>query len=93
MSRYIYPYIFIAMVSGFWFSNDFNNSLNKILGDYQPDMIYGIPIYWILSMLLIIILIAIFGERIYKWDLNLVYGGVLKKLAELISDMEDLQAE
>lgn len=93
MSRYIYPYIFIAMVSGFWFSNDFNNSLNKILGDYQPDMIYGIPIYWILSMLLIIILFAIFGERIYKWDLNLVYGGVLKKLAELISDMEDLQAE
>ena len=56
-------------------------------------MIYGIPVYWILSMLLIIILIAIFGERIYKWDLNLVYGGVLKKLAELISDMEDLQAE
>ncbi|SDU17104.1 hypothetical protein SAMN04487762_2232 [Polaribacter sp. Hel1_33_78] len=93
MSRYIYPYIFIAMVSGFWFSNDFNNSLNKILGDYQPDMIYGIPVYWILSMLLIIILFAIFGERIYKWDLNLVYGGVLKKLAELISDMEDLQAE
>ena len=93
MSRYIYPYIFIAMVSGFWFSNDFNNSLNKILGDYQPDMIYGIPVYWILSMLLIIILIAIFGERIYKWDLNLVYGGVLKKPAELISDMEDLQAE
>ena len=93
MSRYIYPYIFIAMVSGFWFSNDFNNSLNKILGDSQPDMIYGIPVYWILSMLLIIILIAIFGERIYKWDLNLVYGGVLKKLAELISDMEDLQAE
>ena len=93
MSRYIYPYIFIAMVSGFWFSNDFNNSLNKILGDYQPDMIYGMPVYWIPSMLLIIILIAIFGERIYKWDLNLVYGGVLKKLAELISDMEDLQAE
>lgn len=93
MSRYIYPYIFIAMVSGFWFSNDFNNSLNKILGDYQPDMIYGMPVYWILSMLLIIILFAIFGERIYKWDLNLVYGGVLKKLAELISDMEDLQAE
>ncbi|MDG1508804.1 MAG: hypothetical protein P8Q53_03390 [Flavobacteriaceae bacterium] len=93
MSRYIYPYIFIAMVSGFWFSNDFNNTFNKILGDSQPDMIYGMPVYWILSMLLIIILIAIFGERIYKWDLNLVYGGVLKKLAELISDMEDLQAE
>ncbi|MDG1194025.1 MAG: hypothetical protein P8N27_00795 [Polaribacter sp.] len=93
MSRYIYPYIFIAMVSGFWFSNDFNNTFNKILGDSQPDMIYGMPVYWILSMLLIIILFAIFGERIYKWDLNLVYGGVLKKLAELISDMEDLQAE
>ena len=24
MSRYIYPYIFIAMVSGFWFSNPYS---------------------------------------------------------------------
>ena len=54
-------------------------------------MIYGMPVYWILSMLLIIILLAIFGGRIYKWDLNIVYGRIIKKLDELITDMEDLR--
>jgi hypothetical protein len=93
MSGYIYPYIFIAMVAGFWFSSDFRETLNRILGNYQPDMIYGLPIYWMTAMLVIITLLAIFGGRIYKLDLNIVYGGILKKLAELISDMEDLKTE
>ena len=93
MSSYIYPYIFIAMVSGFWFSSDFRETSNRILGNYQPDMIYGLPIYWMAAMLVIIALLAIFGGRIYKLDLNIVYGGILKKLAELISDMEDLRTE
>jgi hypothetical protein len=93
MSGYIYPYIFIAMVAGFWFSSDFRETLDRILGNYQPDMIYGLPIYWMAAMLVIITLLAIFGGQIYKLDLNIVYGGILKKLAELISDMEDLQKE
>jgi hypothetical protein len=93
MSGYIYPYIFIAMVAGFWFSSDFRETLDRILGNYQPDMIYGLPIYWMAAMLVIIILLAVFGGRIYKLDLNIVYGGILKKLAELISDMEDLRTE
>ena len=93
MSSYIYPYVFIAMVSGFWFSTDIRETSNRILGSYQPDMIYGMPIYWMASMLVIIILLAVFGGRIYKLDLKIVYGGILKKLAELISDMEDLRTE
>ncbi len=93
MSRYIYPYIFIAMVSGFWFSSAFRETLNRVFGDYQPYMISGIPVYWVFGMLIIVILLAIFGGRIYKWDLNLVYGGVLRKLDELIKDMEDLRSE
>jgi len=93
MSSYIYPYVFIAMVSGFWFSNDIRETSNRILGNYQPDMIYGMPIYWMALMLVIIILLAVFGGRIYKLDLKIVYGGLLKKLAELISDMEDLRTE
>lgn len=93
MSRYIYPYTFIAMVSGFWFSSAFRETLNRVFGDSQSYMISGIPVYWVFGMLIIVILLAIFGGRIYKWDLNLVYGGVLRKLDELIKDMEDLRAE
>lgn len=92
MSRYIYPYIFIAMVSGFGFSSHFRETLNRILGGYEPYMVFGIPVFWVLAMVVIIIVLAIFGGRIYKWDLNIVYGRVLKKLDELIADMEDLRA-
>jgi len=92
MSRYIYPYIFLAMLSGFWFSNSFRQTLNRIFGDYQPYMSYGIPVFWVLGILFIVILLAIFGGRIYTWDLNLVYGRVLKKLEELLVDMKDLRA-
>ena len=91
MSRYIYPYIFIPMVSGFGFSSQFRESLNRMLGGYQPYMVFDIPVFWVLAMIVIIILLAIFGGRIYKWDLNIVYGRIIKKLDELITDMEDLR--
>ena len=91
MSRYIYPYIFIAMVSGFGFSSQFRESLNRMLGGYQPYMVFDIPVFWVIAMIVIIILLAIFGGRIYKWDLNIVYGRIIKKLDELITDMEDLR--
>lgn len=92
MSRYIYPYVFLAMISGFWFSSDFQETLNRILGDHQIYLIYGIPVFWVLGILFIVMLLAIFGGRIYKWDLNIVYGRILKKLDETIADMDELRA-
>lgn len=92
MSRFIYPYIFLAMVLGFGFSNPFRETLYRVFGNHEFYLVYGIPVFWVLAALVIIFLLAIFGGRIYKWDLNLVYGRVLKKLDELISDMEDLRA-
>lgn len=92
MSRYIYPYIFLAMISGFWFSSDFQDTFNRILDDHQIYLIYGIPVFWVLGGLFIMMLLAIFGGRIYKWDLNIVYGRILKKLGETLADMEELRA-
>ncbi|NOQ72529.1 MAG: hypothetical protein GQ574_11035 [Crocinitomix sp.] len=92
MSRFIYPYIFIAMVSGFTFSSEFQETLDRILGTHEVYYLYGIPVIWVFVMLVIIVLLAIFGGRIYLWDLNLVYGRILKKLKELISDVEDLRS-
>lgn len=93
MAGYIYPYVFIAMVSGFWFSEPFRETIDRVFGNYQPDMMFGLPIYWIISMLVIIVLLAKFGGRIYLLDLKIVYGRILKKLEELLSDMENLRKE
>jgi len=42
--------------------------------------------------LVIIGLLALFGGRIYKWDLNLVYGRVFKKLKKLRTAKESLRS-
>jgi len=91
MSRYIYPYIFLAMISGLWFSSDFRDNLTIIFGNHQIYFIYGMPVFWAFGVLFITMLLAIFGGRIYKWDLNIVYGRILKKLDETIADMEELR--
>jgi hypothetical protein len=91
MSRYIYPYIFVAMVAGFGFSSQFQETLSRMLGSHQIHFIYGIPVFWVLTSLGIMTILAFFGGRIYKWDLNIVYGRILKKLEETLVDMEDLR--
>ncbi len=92
MSRYIYPYIFIAMVAGFGFSQQFRETLGRIFGSHEVYYLFGIPVFWVLTMVTIIVILAIFGGRIYMWDLKIVYGRIMKKLEELITDMEDLRS-
>ena len=98
LSRFLYPIIFIAMVLGFWFKDAEGIPLGKrlvseILYGF-PDMylIFGIPVIGIIIALTIIGLLALFGGRIYKWDLNIVYGRVFKKLEELMTDIESLRS-
>ncbi|UQD54930.1 hypothetical protein [Flavobacterium sp. K5-23] len=98
LSRYLYPYVFIIMVSAFWFGaigGDVpgDKLLNYILLEY-PDtyLIFGFPLILIVVALLIVGLLAFFGGQIGKWDLNLVYSGILKKLDETLADMEELRA-
>ena len=97
MSRYLYPYIFISMFMGFWFGSIGGNIpgedfVNQLIIDY-PNMylLFGLPLFGILGVILVISLLAYFGGRIGKWDVNLVYGGILKKLDELLADMEELR--
>ena len=88
MARIYYPLIFLSVVLGFWFSNDIQN----IIG--SPNQIYlfnGIPIFWLLGVLIIAGILSYFGGVIYKWDVNIVYGTVFKKLDEIIADMEELR--
>jgi len=98
ISRFLYPIIFISMVLGFWFKDAEGMPLgerlvNEILIGF-PDvyLVYGIPLIGIIIALFIVVILAYFGGRIYKWDLNLVYGRVFKKLKELMTDIESLRS-
>ena len=97
-SRFLYPLIFLSMVSGFWFGGFGGDvpgdiMVNELLLSY-PDLVlvFGIPLYIWLTGILITVLLAFFGGKIYRWDLNIVYGRVLRKLDEIIADMEELKS-
>ncbi|MBJ6367989.1 hypothetical protein [Snuella sedimenti] len=98
ISKFLYPIIFLSMILGFWFKDAEGMPLgerlvNEVLKGF-PDiyLIYGIPVVGIVIALLILVLLAFFGDRIYKWDLNIIYGRVFKKLEELIADIENLRS-
>ncbi|MBD1261363.1 hypothetical protein HZY62_12230 [Maribacter polysiphoniae] len=98
ISKLLYPIIFISLILGFWFKDAEGMPLgerlvNEILVGF-PDtyLIFGIPLIGIFMVLLIIALLFHFGGRIYKWDVNIVYGRVFKKLDELMADIESLRS-
>ena len=85
------------MILGFWFGSVGGNVpgeefINKLIMDH-PDtyLVFGLPLWGIIGIILVVCLLAFFGGRIYKWDLNIVYGRILKKLDEILADMEELR--
>lgn len=92
--RFFYPLIFLAAMATIWFSNDNEAALNEIITQYFPDinLVGGIPVWWLVGVLVVTVLMGFFGERIYRWDVNIVYGNIFKKLEEIIADMEELRA-
>lgn len=80
LARIYYPLIFLSVVLGLWFSSDFQNMTGR-----------PIPIFWLPGILIIAGILSYFGGVIYKWDVNMVYGDILKKLDEIIADMEELR--
>jgi hypothetical protein len=97
LSRFLYPYVFIIMVSGFWFGSigediPGDKLVNFILLKF-PDsyLILGFPLILIIIALLIISLLAYFGKQIGDFDLKLGYGRVLKKLDGILADMGELR--
>ena len=97
MSRFLYPLIFLVMAVGFWFgpfgADDPGQALvNEMLVD-SPNLtlVFGVPLFFWGIGIAIFILLSILGGKIYRKDLGIVYGRVLKKLDEILADMEELR--
>lgn len=97
MARILYPYTLISLVLGYWYftieGSSIGDVIMKNLLQVYPEMphLFGFPVYGIIALMIIAGYLIYMAERIYKWDVNLVYGNVLKKLSELMSDMEELR--
>ena len=97
LSTFMYPYVFMAMALGFWFI-DIEGTilgdrfLNGFVSEFPTTyLVNGFPILLLIPFFLVIGILAFFGGKIGKWDINLVYGGILNKLEDLLSDMEELR--
>ena len=98
LSRFVYPYVFLTLIIGFWFGGfggdipgmDF---INEVIIEYPNTyLVFGIPLVGIMGVVFIMGLLAFFGGMIGKWDLNIVYGRMLKKLDVLMVEMEELRS-
>ena len=96
LSTFLYPIIFMSFIIGFWFKDAEGMFLGKrlvnevLIGFPDVYLIFGVPLLGIVVVFIISVVLALFGGRIYQWDLNIVYGRVFKKLEELLADMERL---
>ena len=98
LSRFMYPYIGLAMIAGFWFGSyggdvPGNELVNEyILNNPDTSLLFRLPLYWLIGLIISLSIISYFGGAIGKFDINIVYGRILKRLDALLADMEDLRA-
>ena len=97
MASILYPYVFLFTVIGLWFMKIKGNNLGAMLSNQILDQfpstyfIFGIPLIGIIGVIFILSVLLYFSEKMYKWDVNLVYGRVLEKIKTLVNDMEELR--
>lgn len=94
IARFSYPlYVLIAIstIGSAW------NQQGLTLKIHQkfPDLILieDIPLFAQIIAAVAILLMFCFSVKIYKWEVRLMYGRVLDKLEETISEMEKLKHE
>jgi hypothetical protein len=97
-AKFMYPAFFLSIVLGFWLGA-FGGSIpgetlvQEIVTNYPNTiLLFGLPIYGVLLLLIITGLLVKYGDKIYDVDVKLMYGRIFKKLEELIADMEEIKA-
>lgn len=96
-SRFLYPYVFLSMFFGFWLREIGGDIPGNILVEEfikefpSTPLIFGFPLVFVGIMVFIMLFLALVGARIGKWDFNLGYGRIMKRLNTMIKDMEELK--
>ena len=93
--RFFYPLTFLTAMSTIWFGGNNQSILNNKLTERFPDLVFvgGVPLSVLVIVAIVTLLIGYFADKIYQWDVGLMYGRVFKKLKETIAEMEELKGE
>lgn len=97
LARIMYPVIIVSIFLGHWFLKidgiTVGDRLTQRLLQVYPEMnfVFGIPLWGLVGLLIIVTMSVFFAEKLYRWDLNMGYGTLLRKLEEIKNDMEGLR--
>jgi len=91
--RFTYPVYFVLACSAIWVAWNENTELIEKTQQKFPDMTFvgNVPLFALILVGAITLLILIFSDKIYRWDMRLVFGRVFDKLDEIIAEMEKLR--
>ena len=93
IARYSYPLYFLIAISTVW--STWSKQEELILKTHQKfqGLIFvgDIPLFALIIVGVTTLLMLYFSDKIYKWDVRLMYGGVFGKLEETIAEMEKLK--
>jgi hypothetical protein len=91
-SKFYYPLALFAAASMIWFAKGREELTSfLILKEILPISTMEVGyLFWGVAGLIALLMI-IFSKKIYKFDVNLLYGNLFKKLNEIISDMEEIK--
>ena len=90
--RFTYPLFFLIAMSTMWSAWDKGPITSKMYLEY-PDVIFigSVPLFaWLIAGVATLLMLY-FSDRIYRWDVGLIYGRVFRKLEETIAEMEKLK--
>ena len=91
--RFSYPLYFLIAISTI--GSAWNKSEKPISEIHRkfPDLIFigNVPLFALIIVGVITLLMFYFSDKIYKWDVRLIYGRVFDKLEETIAEMEKLK--
>jgi hypothetical protein len=91
--RFFYPLVFLAALMPIVHALKTGEVTNAAILNSGFHLFYGIPTFtWIIA-LVIAVLIYVFGGKIYKWDVNLAYSRIFRKLENMIAEMDELRNE
>jgi hypothetical protein len=90
--RFSYPLYFLIAMSTLWSAWNKGPITSKMYQKY-PDVIFigSVPLFaWIIAGVATLLMLY-FSDKIYRWDVRLMYGRVFDKLEETICRNEKLK--
>lgn len=95
IARVYYTLCFLIAISTM--GSAWNKSEELVFETHRkfPDLIFigNIPLVAIITAGVATLLMFYFSDKIYRWDIRLMYGGIFDKLEETITEMEELKKE